>query len=332
MGRDDKYWIHREEESYTRRRRIRRRPAADAAQVLAPALAPSPADVARVARRPPGPQPAASPAGPAPADDDGRRACAVGEWCADATTRRDDDGKIIERVPARSYQAVCHSCQMATAATLKAPTRGASDLVTYYVHLSMEIASPSQDSMGLRTPFGPKLPLRGDVDALLRGIVITLVSWHHRVAALPQLRLSVPDMKAAVADPGPHVVRASAVLHAHLGPLIALEPAEMPRTRDGYVDWPELGGGDACAEILRLHAHAARVLGQVAERPEELLGVRCYQCGHKALVRADPPAKDGDPVMHSRCKRCGHQMGWEEYRRHTQRLLAVAQGRATLEG
>lgn len=311
-------------DSFTRRQRTRGRGVTAPPAILAPP--PTPAAIAHRLQAAVAPQ-QLPPAPAGEAADTGMRDCALGGWCEGATVQRDADGKVTGRFPAQSYQAACAGCSAATAAALHSTEPGISDLPRLYALLAGEIGVPSQDTLGIHMPFGPSLPLRGDVDALMRGTVIVLVSWQSRVATHPQLRLSVPDPAAVARRPGVHVQHAARVLHAHLGPLIALEAAPMDRTRHNELVTLDLDGGDACAEILRLYAQARSVLGEVSPRPEELTGIRCYQCRYKALVRANAPLKADDTVHYSRCKRCGHQMTFEDYRRHCKRLLAVAQGR-----
>jgi hypothetical protein len=98
-------------------------------------------------------------------------------------------------------------------------------------------------------------------------------------------------------------------------------------TVEGHFD-----GAAAGLEILRLHYRCRVILGEVEPRPENLPGVACYKCGHKALRRADPPPTDSEVLYYSQCKVCGHQMTEPAYRTHLERLAALERGpRTTLE-
>ena len=158
---------------------------------------------------------------------------------------------------------------------------------------------------------------------------------------------------------------AAAVLHRNVDALLALEPAWMiryapaGRLRDNqltamqavhrldYWDerrsaipdievriYDELDGARAGLEILHLHHVCRRILGEIDRKPDNLPGVACYRCQHKALRRADPPLRANDPVYYSRCKVCDHQLTEPEYRDHVKRLAALVGGgkvRARLE-
>jgi hypothetical protein len=50
------------------------------------------------------------------------------------------------------------------------------------VHLAAEIGNPVKNGQMIRMPFGPRIPIRIDIDTLMRAIVESMSSWHERVA------------------------------------------------------------------------------------------------------------------------------------------------------
>lgn len=83
-----------------------------------------------------------------------------------------------------------------------------------------------------------------------------------------------------------------------------------------------LGGADAGRELLALHHRCLLNLGLVERKPEDLLGVACYDCQLKMLRRADPPRTADEPLWYSQCKNCGHKMTLDAYDEHVKRLHA----------
>lgn len=280
-----------------------------------------------------------TPADPA-YDDDGQRACAQGEHCSAATRVPGPDGDTW--VPARGPRAFCAADRGKVAAAL-------AELPRLYVSLSAEIGRPSQLATATRSPFGPRLPLRADVEAIMALYAEVLVSWHVRVADVA--RLSSPPERdeehRSTARGGWYVGRAVAVLAPRLDAVLALEPEPMRRAVShavladlGDVDGivrsayaaitPDLSGADAGLEILRLHRVARAVLGETRERPVELLGVPCRDpdCDMRALRRAELPSDPEADAPWSECAACGDVMSEEEYRLWVKRYAAWASGDA----
>jgi hypothetical protein len=245
-------------------------------------------------------------------------------------------------MPARGPRAFCAADRGKVAAAL-------AELPRLYVSLSAELGSPSQASTITRSPFGPRLPLRGDIEAIMALFTEVLVSWHVRVADVA--RLSAPPERdeehRPVARDGWYVGRAVAVLTPRLDALLALEPGPVRRAVshalladlgdiDGHVRsvyaaiLPDLSGADAGLEILRLHRVARSVLGETRPRPVELLGVPCRDpdCDMLALRRAELPSDPAEPAWWSECTQCGDRMDEEEYRDWTRRYARWAQGHA----
>jgi hypothetical protein len=284
------------------------------------------------------------------------RPCAQGEWCASAVTADGPDGP--ERVPLKGPRAFC------------APDRGKiltalDSLPRDYAALAADLGNPGQAAGAVRSPFGPRIPLRLGNDALMSAIAESLVSWHERIAALEHLA-PLPDRDEQgrrTAREGWLVGQAARILladsnagGARLDALLALAPEPMRRAAthrlirllgddapDGIVKpgyaatWPELGGAGAGLEILRLHRMTRAVLGETRARPVELLGVPCRveECDMLALRRADLPEGTGpgdEDAPWSECGSCGDVMTELEYRLWVRRYAqwAAPRGRETL--
>jgi hypothetical protein len=239
-----------------------------------------------------------------------------GEWCASAVTTVSG-----ERIAPYGPRAFCPADRGRIETAL-------AELPGKYAHLAAELGQPAQGSSTTRSPFGPKIPLRTGIDALMRLYSEVLVSWHERVAVIA--RLTPPPEHVR---PGVAIARAVDVLTPRLDALLALEPEPMRRAvshreleflgdvdgivRPGYAAiTPDLGGGDAGREILALHRRSRAILGETRERPEELMGVPCrvQDCDMLALRRAELPSDPDAPVWWSECAVCGDRMTEEEYR------------------
>jgi hypothetical protein len=281
-----------------------------------------------------------NPVDPAP-DDDGQRACAQGNRCASATRVQGPDGDTW--VAARGPRAFC------------APDRGKianalAELPRLYVSLSAELGSPSQASTATRSPFGPRLPLRGDIEAIMRSYAEVLTSWHERVAMIDSLAPPPEPHRdgSPSARPSWYVDRAVKVLKPRLDALLALQPepmrravslrdlALMPEDTEGVVRsvyaavMTDLSGADAGLEVLALQRLAGRALGETRQRPVELLGVPCRdpECDMLALRRAELPSDPAVDADWSECTVCGDRMTESEYRGWTRRYARWAQGHA----
>ena len=219
----------------------------------------------------------------------------------------DGERKVIA---ARTYGAFCSACRLLIASCL-------SELPAAYVRLAGEIGEPSSQHAGVRTPFGPRLPLRADVDELMRAIAEVLASWSERVRSTA--RLSVLDTRlsrlrsqaAAVAD-------YTRLLEAHLTVLLALGPEPMVRAVRAYsaedeITLLELSGQQAGEEILRLHRSALLILGEIVPQREKLDGIPCKRCEEFALERAEPPSDKSKEAMWSRCASCSDMMSRAHY-------------------
>lgn len=260
---------------------------------------------------------------------EGQRPCTRGRWCAAAKTILQDDG-TKERVPAPTYQAFCQAC---TDLIVQALT----DLPGAYARVAGEYGQPARrDSQAIRTPFGPSVPIRLDVDALQREAPPLVGGWAARVRAVPGLRLSPPQHDNPATLEG--FAEACRVLRTHPAALLSLQPGWMTRTYRLPLDddTAALIGGEeilragddfvtvqvpcdgtaAGLEILRLAWRSTAVLGELRTKPQELMGVPCRAdgCGWMSLVRAEPPPDPDDPGDWSVCLKCRDRMPEPEYR------------------
>lgn len=252
----------------------------------------------------------------APADDTPQRPCARGEYCSDASVRAGDDGERLI-TPAMGYRAFCDADERLIADNL-------AQLPKYHAFLLYERYEPAPPDNAARhgKSVSAPLPIRGDIDALLRRIATVLCAWEDRVRAVLQLTAAGPGRGRRYEDTA--IVKAAArTLGKNLGPMFSLVPYPMRHRSLAGEELPELAGDDAGLDILAIHHQCTRVLGLIASKPEELLAVACYQCHHHALRRADPPLKPGDELWYSECRRCRHRMTEPDYREHVQRLAAI---------
>jgi hypothetical protein len=273
------------------------------------------------------------------------RPCAQAEFCASAVFADGPGGPV--RIPLKGPRAFCGPDEGKVATALEAMPRD-------YAALAADLGNPSQDNTPVRSPFGPRIPLRLGTEALMRAMTESLTSWHDRVADVDSLT-GLPDRdgeKRRIARDGWLAGRAVKVLVPRLGALLALPPAPMPRAathhlvqllgddapdgtvRAGYVLLrPDLDGGDAGLEILRFHRMTRAVLGETRPRPVELIGVPCRleECDMRTLRRADLPddLEPGDEdAPWSECASCGDVMTETEYRLWVRRYAQWAAGHA----
>jgi hypothetical protein len=259
---------------------------------------------------------------------EGQRACARGQWCASVKNVEQPDGTTA-RVPGFTYQVFCQACADLVVAAL-------TEMPGVYVRIEQEYGSPvRRGDTSVRSPFGPSIPIRLDIDALQREAPPVVGGWAARVRAVPGVQLSAaqhpPDTAEGFAE-------ACKVLRLRPDPLFALQPGWMTRTyrlpldeiTEGLVgDLEILHGGDdfvtvqvlcdgatAGNEILSLRRRATAVLGEMRSKPVELMGVPCRAdgCGRMSLVRAEPPSDPDDPGDYSICLRCRARMSEADYR------------------
>lgn len=274
---------------------------------------------------------------------EGQRECLRGDWCAGRRITTVDGKAVI--TPALTYRPYCDPCEAYIGECIEA-------LPSAYSRLEGELGEKPSGGAGVRSPFGPRLPLREDIDALMRLIAVRLYVWEMRVRSLPALglRQREPGVAAVTAESVATSVR---TLTLQLGPLLALQPSWMSHLIplrpgrhgaaavisdkqtgelveqlrefaeheivrigvDSITVLTQAGGDVAGQEILRLHHKAQAILGETRQRPETLDGVPCRnpECEDMALERAEPPSDPSLPAMYSRCASCHAQMSREDF-------------------
>jgi len=270
--------------------------------------------------------------------------CARGRWCASAKNAEQPDGTTA-RVPGFTYQVFCQACTDKIVEVLKI-------MPASYARLEEEYGAPvHRNDHAVRVPFGPSIPIRLDVDALMRETPLIIGQWAARVRSVPGLQLTVPDYPP---DSREGFADACKVLRLHPGPLSSLLPAWMTRTYrlpldedteiliadkeivragEDYVSVQVLcGGATAGNEILGLDHRFAAVLGELRSKPQEFMGVPCRAdgCGWMSLVRAEPPSDPDDPGYHSICLKCRNRMTESEYKEWVALCAAYERNRRTV--
>ena len=273
----------------------------------------------------------------APPPEEAGEPCACAEMCSGATVKLQEDGTRL-RVPALTPRVFCTACETRIAGSL-------TDLPGFYRRMGAELGEPSRRGRPVRVPFGPRIPLREDLDALMRLTTRTLRGWEARTRAVPPAW--TPPVQAPLDTPG-SVTAAADTIGLRLGACLALQPGWMARSFDlhpgrrneaaalsrelaeleavhGDKEMVRLGvdfislrvlvsGRDAGLEILHLHYRARSALGETRSLPESFDGIPCRSCGDIALERAEPPSDPKTEAMWSRCASCGHAMDAKTYR------------------
>jgi hypothetical protein len=269
---------------------------------------------------------------------EGQRPCARGKWCASAKTTEQPDG-TKERIPGHTYQVFCPACTdlIVTALT---------ELPGAYTRIEEEYGSPvRRGDQAIRTPFGPSVPIRLDIDALQREAPPVIGGWAARVRSVPGLQLSDPEHGDPATPDG--FTEACRVLRLHVTPLLSLQPKWMTRTYrlpldeetealigdeeilragDDYVTVQvPCDGATAGNEILGLKWRSTAVLGELKPKPETFDGIPCRECETISLERAEPPPDPDSVAMMSRCSACGDKMSEEEFHDHSVRYKQWAE-------
>lgn len=261
--------------------------------------------------------------------DDVQRPCARGKRCASRNQNKE---------PALGPRALCSADRDFLVAAIE-------KLPEMYLELYMILGEKGAGGGdGPRVSGGgktPPIPIRPDVDALMRQIVDVLSSWEERVTVVA--RLSGPDTSLSRSRRGGVAMTSTCrTLTAHVDALLALEAEPMMRDTDiaGHERLPEdavgmvhtsagwisyqtsLGGAEAAQEVFALHAACRSKLGYT--RRSVLLRSRCWDCdasGH--LVREDGAAGLDDFVT---CRACR-----TEYKGERLALLVAAEDRIMRE-
>lgn len=174
------------------------------------------------------------------------------------------------------------------------------------------------------------IPLRADIDALMREIIHTTAAWEERVRLIARLS----DHPVGPHAGGPALTTITRTLTEHVDVLLALpaEPmlrtmtiqaaADLPPDTPGSID-PDAGtatavldqdGADAALELWDLVARA-RARAGMTRRVTPLQGVPCPRCDMVALVRTTG-------ADHVHCEGCAGQMTDDDYDRWVALLAA----------
>lgn len=177
---------------------------------------------------------------------------------------------------------------------------------------------------GSRTP---PVPVRLDVDALIRDMILVLCSWDERVADAAKLtrpatwmsryrrdQVAIPATVATLAPRLGEVLcypAATMIRVCSLKAAAQLPPSQVARVNGtgGYAEvWADLDGAGAGQEFLRLDRRCRHVLGQTLPPPAGLDGIPCRHCDALALQVAP------EPEYRSQCSECGDLLTAGEYR------------------
>ncbi|MFI6496886.1 hypothetical protein [Nonomuraea typhae] len=241
------------------------------------------------------------------------RPCARGHHCSDRQVVIDNGERITQ--PALTYRAYCDRDREHLARTI-------SRLPQQYVELYQALPRSNGDGPKVSGSKAPPLPLRADVEALMRDMVHVVASWQKVIAAVAGLAESGPKRQGrALSD-------ACRALAAHVDALLALDPWPVVRympladaaklgAASGFV-FPhagyaavnlELGGADAGDELLYLAARCRSILGLTRRR--DLLPVPCHACGYVAIYREETADGMQDEAY---CGRCGETYTGAQWR------------------
>ena len=248
-----------------------------------------------------------------------QRQCARGSFCLGKTTELGDDEQPVT-TPALTHETFCSKCRNAI-------WRALDEIPELWVRLHQELGSKGQASERVTMSRSAPLPLRADIDALLREHLDILASWDERVRIAASLVLPDTQETRLRADHGRMVAAHARTLKVHLDTLLALPADAMSRSYSlhdlakipegchgrtnrigGYAEVTvELGGEDAGGEILQLHYRTRSVLGET--RMTERLDVPCPDpaCDLLMLERRQGSAYEAE------CRACGRLLSASEY-------------------
>jgi len=246
--------------------------------------------------------------------------CARADWCADKRVTIEDGERVVS--PALTYTAFCVADRAIIASCLGL-------LPDLTGRLCAAIGDHVIGEMLIRVPFGPSVPLRLDVDAVLRLITERLAGWEEVTRTTGRLAETDTEVtrRRGLRDPQEQVRESAGTLARQLDVLFALQAVPLERwlpLRKPIADAePEsvageraivlLNGADAGNEILWMEWLGRAVLMETPPQIERLLGVPCRGCELRTLRRADPPLHDGDPVYWSVCMQCRDLMLRDDY-------------------
>jgi hypothetical protein len=191
--------------------------------------------------------------------------------------------------------------------------------------------------------------VRLDFDAIIRDMILILMSWDERISDVQHL--SRPYTRLSLRQRDEVVLPAAVVtLTAHFDRLLVLPPQPMMRVRSlrsvadlppgtpsrvhadaGYAEiLVDLDGTSAGLELIDLNYKARRALRATNPPPEKLDGVPCRQCDHLALERAAPSRSEDSTDYWSECALCGNLLTRDEYVAWVRMYAAWVQEQQTL--
>lgn len=237
--------------------------------------------------------------------DDSLRECARAERCSDPRIET-VDGKI-RRLPALTPRPLCEPDRTLLFQTINQ---------TPATYVDLYRALPRLNGTGPKVSGSksPPLPLRADVEALMREMNHITTTWAEIVSAVAGLSADQPKRH------GPAIQQACDILTRRLDALLALDTwpvaryfslkaaSELPPGTGGKV-FPSAGyavaivhldGAEAAEEIFSLHAKCRSMLGLTRKR--ETLNIPCEHCGRAAITRQETAAGVADD---GRCGHCG---------------------------
>lgn len=237
------------------------------------------------------------------AEDGSQKPCARGDRCVNS----DSDGK-----PALGPRVLCANDRAYLVETIN---RIPEVYLELYLMLGMKSGIPD----GPRVSGGGKtapIPIRADVDALMRNVIDIISSWNERVRTV--MNLSEP-INTRRRQNGFAMASTCGFLATHVDTLLSLESAwtwrnmDVAHTKDlpkdaivvahddaGWLSYEtELSGADAALELFALFSRCRSKLGHTPKHQDLL--TPCWQCDQRTLRRWDGAAGLED---HVECRSC----------------------------
>lgn len=247
-----------------------------------------------------------------PHDDDywtgegSQKPCARGKRCVN----RSQDGE-----PALGPRVLCANDRAYLIETI---TR----IPEVYLELYLMLDSKGGNLAGPRVSGGgktPPVPLRVDVDALMRDVIDVVSSWETRVRDVMNLSTTADTRRRRN---GFAVTATCVFLARHVDVVLSLEPALMHRSLDvadakklpedaagvvhtdsGWIDYETLmSGSDAALELFSLFSRCRSKLGHTPKHQDLITPCWNENCEQRMLRRWDGSAGLED---HVECRACG---------------------------
>jgi hypothetical protein len=198
----------------------------------------------------------------------GQRECARSEWCYDRTVSTVNGETVI--TGALTPRAYCDMCT----SHIRDCVLG---LPGSWHLLGAGIGERPRTGQNSRSPFGPRLPLRENVDALMRLTAVILCGWEARIRVTA--RLTGRDALAPVHTIGA-VKDAAGTIDRNLGVLLALQPGWMTRTVS-LQRGPALGTTTSrwAARVGQPPIIADKATGELVEQLRDLAGAEIVRLG-----------------------------------------------------